>query len=53
MSAKFKIRDVAKSFYTNYLKRAEECLHAAKNSFAMCVFISWASAMLEMNIAML
>ena len=35
MSAKFKTRDVAKSLYTNYLKRSEECLHAAKNSFAM------------------
>lgn len=33
MPAKFKTRDVAKSFYSNYLKRAEECLHAAKNSF--------------------
>jgi len=35
MSPKLRTRDVAKSFYTNYLKRAEECLHAAKNSFAM------------------
>ncbi len=28
-------RDVAKSLYINYLKRAEECLNAAKNSFAI------------------
>ena len=33
MTPKFKTRDVAKSLYTNYLKRAEECFHAAKNSF--------------------
>ena len=33
MTPKFRTRKVAKSFYTNYLKRAEECLHAAKNSF--------------------
>ncbi|MBI5196571.1 MAG: HEPN domain-containing protein [Nitrospirae bacterium] len=33
MTPKFKTRDVAKSLYTNYLKRAEECLHAAKISF--------------------
>lgn len=33
MTPKFRTKDVAKSFYTNYLKRAEECLHAAKNSF--------------------
>ena len=33
MTSKFKTRDVAKSLYTNYLKRAEECCHAAKNSF--------------------
>src|SRR3989338_5352957 len=33
MAPKFKTRDVGKSLYTNYLKRAEECLHAAKNSF--------------------
>jgi uncharacterized protein (UPF0332 family) len=33
MTPKFRTREVAKSFYTNYLKRAEECLHAAKNSF--------------------
>jgi uncharacterized protein (UPF0332 family) len=35
MVTKSRTRDVAKSFYTNYLKRAEECLHAAKNSFAI------------------
>jgi len=35
MTPKVKTRDVAKSLYTTYLKRAEECLHAAKNSFAI------------------
>jgi len=34
MTPKFKTRDVEKSLYANYLKRAEECFHAAKNSFA-------------------
>ena len=33
MTPKLKTRDVAKSLYTNYLKRAEEYLHAAINSF--------------------
>lgn len=33
MTPKFKTRDVEKSLYVNYLKRAEECYHAAKNSF--------------------
>lgn len=33
MSPKFRTRDIAKSFYVNYLKRAKECLHAAENSF--------------------
>ena len=33
MTPKFKTRDVQKSLYTNYLKRAEECYHATKNSF--------------------
>jgi len=33
MTPKFKTRDVEKSLYTNYLKRAEECYHAAKSSF--------------------
>ncbi len=33
MTPKFKTRDVAKSFYVNFLKRAQECLHAAQRSF--------------------
>ncbi len=33
MTPKFKTRDVAKSSYANYLKRAEECFHAAQNSY--------------------
>src|SRR3989338_7418416 len=33
MTPKFKTKDVQKSLYTNYLKRAEECYHAVKNSF--------------------
>jgi uncharacterized protein (UPF0332 family) len=33
MAPKFRTRDVEKSLYNNYFKRAEECLHAAKNSF--------------------
>lgn len=33
MTPKFKTRDVSKSFYSNYLKKADECLHAAKTSF--------------------
>lgn len=33
MTPKFKTRDVEKSLYANYLKRAEECYHAAKSSF--------------------
>jgi len=33
MTPNFKTRDVEKSLYTNYLKRADECCHAAKNSF--------------------
>ena len=33
MTSKFKTRDVAKSAYTNYLKKAEECIHASRNSF--------------------
>ncbi len=33
MTPKFKTRDVEKSLYTNYLKRAEECYPAAQNSF--------------------
>ncbi len=34
MTSKSKNRDVAKSYYSNYLKKAKECLHAAKNSFS-------------------
>lgn len=34
MTPKLKTRDVAKSLYTNFLKKADECFHAAKNSFA-------------------
>ncbi len=34
MAPKFKTRDVSKSFYRNYLKKAEECLHASKHSFS-------------------
>ncbi len=34
MTAKFRTRDVSKSFYSNYLQKAEECLRAAKNSFS-------------------
>ncbi len=34
MASKFKTRDVSKSFYRNYLKKAEECLNAPKNSFS-------------------
>lgn len=33
MLSKYKTRDVAKSLYTNYLKRAEECLDAARIAF--------------------
>ena len=33
MTTKHKTIDVSKSLYINYLKRAEECIHAAKNSF--------------------
>jgi len=34
MAPKFKTKDLAKSFYANYLKKSEECLRAAKNSLA-------------------
>jgi uncharacterized protein (UPF0332 family) len=34
LNPKFRTRDVAKSLFSNYLKRAEECLHASKESFA-------------------
>ena len=33
MALKFRTRDVEKSLYINYFKRAEECLRGAKNSF--------------------
>lgn len=33
MTPKFKTKDIEKSRYVNYLKRANECFHAAKNSF--------------------
>jgi HEPN domain-containing protein len=33
MTLKFRTRDVEKSLYANYLKRAEECLYAARDSF--------------------
>lgn len=33
MTPKFKTRDAEKSLYANYLKRAEECFHAARISF--------------------
>jgi len=35
MTAKFTTRDVQKSLYVNFFKRAEECLHAAQNSFSI------------------
>lgn len=35
MTSKCKTRDVARSLYSNYLKRSEECFHAAKNSFGI------------------
>lgn len=34
MTSKLKTKDIAKSLYSNFLKKAEECFHAAKNSFA-------------------
>ena len=34
MTPKLKTRDVTKSLYANFLKKADECFHAAKNSFA-------------------
>jgi len=33
MTPQLKTRDVDKHLYANYLKRAEECFHAAINSF--------------------
>ena len=32
MTAKIRTSDIDKAFYTNYLKRAEECFNAAQNS---------------------
>ena len=32
MTSKHKTRDVHKSSYSNFLKKADECLHAAQNS---------------------
>ena len=34
MPSKFRTRDVTRSLYVNYSKRAEECLRAAKESFS-------------------
>ena len=31
--SKFKTRDVTKSLYVNYLKKAQECCHGAQSSF--------------------
>ncbi|NQT23261.1 MAG: HEPN domain-containing protein [Candidatus Omnitrophica bacterium] len=44
MTPKIKSRDIAKSLYANYLKRAEECFHAAKNSF---VIQEWNAAIIN------
>src|SRR3989338_251734 len=33
MTPQFKTKDVAKSSYSNYLKKADECFRAAQNSF--------------------
>jgi len=33
MAPRSKTRDVSKTFYRNYLQKAEECLHGARNSF--------------------
>ena len=35
MAPKFNSRDVTKSLYTNFFKKAEECFHASKNSFTV------------------
>ena len=35
MTPKFKTRDVTKALYTNFLKKAEECFHAAQSSFTI------------------
>jgi uncharacterized protein (UPF0332 family) len=34
MSPRSKTRDVSKNFYRNYLQKAEECLHGARNSLS-------------------
>ena len=34
MAPKFRTRDVQKSMYINFLKKAEECFHASKHSFS-------------------
>lgn len=34
MSPRSKTRDVSKTFYRNYLQKAGECLHGARNSFS-------------------
>jgi len=34
LATKSKTTDVTRALYTNYLKRAEECFHAASNSFS-------------------
>ena len=33
MTSKFKTNDVSKAAYSNYLKKAQECFHAARHSF--------------------
>lgn len=33
MTPKFKTRDVARSLYVNFIKKADECFHAAQTSF--------------------
>lgn len=35
MTPKFTTRDVDKSLYSNYFKKAEECYNASKNSFSL------------------
>ena len=34
MTPKMRTRDISKSYYRNYLKRAEECVRAAEHAFA-------------------
>ncbi|MDO8580205.1 MAG: hypothetical protein Q7S13_01840 [Candidatus Omnitrophota bacterium] len=33
MTSKFNTKDVAKASYSHYLKKAQECFHAAQHSF--------------------